>query len=316
MNDCCDCSLINDASLEVEMGIRAKFITIISVLSLLATLAIGYTSYMLSRQNALADAKSKGDMLFNYIGASGKFFSKYQKPLIDELVTDKDVFIPELMSRFVVTRMEYDIFAETQTGYKFKQATIDPLWPDNKADADELKVIKYFSANPSSKLQEGIVTKGGEQFFYSAKPVKIDNDFCLNCHGDPATAPKDQLDIYGADHGYNWKLDDTVGASMIYVSISPALVLAKKSAMKIFLIGLGCLLVTIACIWVFFDKAVVGPIVRLSDTAKDISIGKNLCDSVHSDVKDEIGVLANSIDRMRISVNKLLKRSCPDRKQG
>lgn len=298
------------------MGIRAKFITIISVLSLLATIAIGYTSYMLSRQNALADAKSKGDMLFNYIGASEKFFSKYQYPLIkEEMMTDKDKFIPELMSRFVVTRMEYDIFAETQKGYKFKQATIDPLWPDNKADADELKIIQYFASNPSSKEQEGIVTKGGEQFFYAAKPVKIDKEFCLNCHGDPANAPKDQLDIYGADHGYNWQLDDTVGASMIYVAISPALDLAKKSALKIFILGIGCLLVTIVCIWVFFDKAVVGPIVRLSETAKDISIGKNLCDSVHSDAKDEIGILANSIDRMRISVNKLLKRSCPDRKQ-
>ncbi|MFH2124749.1 MAG: DUF3365 domain-containing protein [Pseudomonadota bacterium] len=298
------------------MGIRAKFITIISVLSLLATIAIGYTSYMLSRQNALADAKSKGEMLFNYIGASEKFFSKYQYPLIqEEIMTDKDKFIPELMSRFVVTRMEHDIFAENQKGYRFKQATIDPLWPDNKADADELKIIKHFASNPSSKEQDGIITKGGEQFFYAAKPVKIDKEFCLNCHGDPVNAPKDQLDIYGAEHGYNWKLDDTVGASMIYVSISQALEVAKKSALKIFVIGIGCLLVTIICIWIFFDKAVVGPIVRLSETAKNISIGKNLCDSVHSDVKDEIGVLANSIDRLRISVNKLLKRSCPDRKQ-
>ncbi|MDD3813018.1 MAG: DUF3365 domain-containing protein [Desulfocapsaceae bacterium] len=297
------------------MGIRAKFITIISVLSLLATIAIGYTSYMFSRQNALADAKSKGEILFNYIEASGTFFGRYQKPLIDELVTDKDRFIPELMSMFVVKRMEYDLFSEAQKGYQFKQATIDPLWPDNKADADELKVIQYFASNPTAQSKDGIVEKGGEQFFYAAKPVRIEKDFCLNCHGDPASAPKDQLDIYGSDHGYNWKLDDTVGASMVYVSISPALALAKKSALKVFILGIGCLLVTIVCIWVFFDKAVVGPIVRLSETAKDISIGKNLCDSVHSDVKDEIGILANSIDRMRISVNKLLKRSCPDRKQ-
>lgn len=297
------------------MGIRAKFITIISVLSLLATIAIGYTSYMLSRQSALADAKSKGEMLFNYIEASGSFFGKYQKPLIDELITDKNKFIPELMSRFVVKRMEYDLFSETQKGYQFKQATVDPLWPDNKADADELKIIQYFASNPSAKDKEGVVEKNGEQFFYAAKPVKIDKEFCLDCHGDPAKAPKDQLDIYGADHGYNWKLDDTVGASMIYVSISQALATAQKSALKIFFIGIGCLLVTIICIWVFLDRGVVGPIVRLSETAKDISIGKNLCDSVHSDAKDEIGVLANSIDRMRISVNKLLKRSCPDKNQ-
>ena len=315
VSDCGDCNLINDVSLEEGMGIRAKFITIITVLSLLATIAIGYTSYVLSRQNALADAKSKGEMLFNYIEASGTFFGKYQKPLIDELLTDKERFIPELMSRFVVKRMEYDIFAETQKGYQYKQATIDPLWPENKADADELEIIQYFATNPSVKNKEGIVVKDGEQFFYAAKPVKVEKEFCLKCHSDPAIAPQEQREIYGIENGYNWKLNDTVGASMIYISVSQALATAQASALKIFFIGIGCLLVTIACIWIFLDRAVVGPIVRLSETSRDISIGKNLCDSVHSDAKDEIGVLANSIDRLRISVNKLLKRSCPDRNQ-
>lgn len=297
------------------MGIRAKFIIIISVLSLLATIAIGYSSYVFSRQSALADAKSKGEMLFNYIEASGTFFGKYQKPLIDELLLDKERFVPELMSRFVVKRMEYDIFSETQKGYQFKQATIDPLWPDNKADADELKIIEYFANNPGAKEKEGVVVKGGEQFFYSAKPVKVDKEFCLKCHSDPAIAPEEQREIYGIEHGYNWKMDETVSASMIYISVSQALASAKTSALKIFALGIGCLLVTIIAIWVFLDRNVVGPIVRLSEVAKDISIGKNLCDSAHSDAKDEIGILANSIDRMRISVNKLLKRSCPDRNQ-
>ena len=71
---------------------------------------------------------------------------------------------------------------------------------------------------------------------------------------------------------------------------------------------------TIICIWVFLDRSVVAPIIKLSDSAKDISIGKNLCDSIHTDSNDEIGGLANSIDRMRISVNKLLKRTCPETK--
>jgi HAMP domain-containing protein len=315
VSDCCECSFINDVLLEEKMGIRAKFITIISVLSLLATIAIGCTSYVLSRQNALADAKSKGEMLFNYIEASGTFFGKYQRPLVDELLVDKERFIPELMSRFVVKRMEYDIFAETQKGYQFKQATIDPLWPDNKADANELEIIEYFANNPNVKDKEGIIEKDGEQFFYAAKPVAVDKPFCLDCHSDPALAPKEQREIYGTENGYNWKMNEMVGTSMIYISVSEALATARASALKIFLIGIGSLLVTIACIWVFFDRAVVGPIVRLSETSKNISIGKNLCDSVHSDAKDEIGVLANSIDRLRISVNKLLKRSCPDRNQ-
>ena len=299
------------------MGIRSKFIIIITVLSLLATIAIGYTSYMLSRQSALAEAKSKGEIIYNYIKASGKFFGKYQYPLIMEDNTDKDRFIPELMSKFVVNRMEFEIFQETLEGYLFKQATLDPLWPDNKADADETKVIKYFAENPQSSEKQGMVEKNGDNFFYTAKPIRIDKEFCLACHGDPADAPGDQRDIYGTENGYNWSMGETVGTSIIYISVSKAMDDAKQSALKIFTVGIICLLVTIICIWIFLDRSVVAPIIRLSSSAKDISIGKNLCDSIHTESNDEIGGLANSIDRMRISVNKLLKRTCgPGKKKG
>ncbi len=296
------------------MGIRSKFIIIIAVLSLLATLAIGYTSYMLSRQNAIAEAKSKGDIIYNFIEASGKFFGKYQYPLIMEQNPDKDMFIPELMSKFVVSRMEFEIFEETLDGYKFKQATLDPLWMDNKADKDEEEVISYFASNLDVTEKQGVMDKAGEKYFYTAKPIRITKGFCLTCHGDPADAPADQRDIYGVENGYNWEMNATVGTSIVYISISQALADAQQAAMKIFLVGVGCLLVTIICIWVFLDRVVVAPIIKLSGSSKNISIGKGLCDSVHTDSNDEIGDLANSIDRMRISVNKLLKRTCPDRK--
>lgn len=296
------------------MGIRSKFIVIITVLSLLATIAIGYTSYMLSRQSAIAEAKSKGEIIYNYIKASGKFFGKYQYPLIMEDNTDKDRFVPELMSKFVVSRMEFEIFQETLEGYLFKQATLDPLWPDNKADGDEQKVIAYFEANPESTEQQGVMEKDGDNFFYTARPIRIDKAFCLTCHGDPADAPGDQRDIYGTENGYNWSMGETVGTSIVYISISKAMDDAKQSALKIFTVGIVCLLVTIICIWVFLDRTVVAPIIQLSSSAKDISIGKNLCDSIHTESRDEIGGLANSIDRMRISVNKLLKRTCPETK--
>ena len=296
------------------MGIRSKFIIIITVLSLLATIAIGYTSYMLSRQSAIAEAKSKGEIIYNYIQSSGKFFGKYQYPLIMEDNMDQDRFIPELMSKFVVNRMEFEIFQETLEGYLFKQATLDPLWPDNKADADEEKVVAYFEANPESTEKQGVMEKKGESYFYTARPIRVDKPFCLTCHGDPADAPGDQRDIYGTEHGYNWQMGSTVGTSIVYISIAKAMDDAKQSAIKIFTVGIICLLVTIICIWVFLDRSVVAPIIKLSDSAKDISIGKNLCDSIHTDSNDEIGGLANSIDRMRISVNKLLKRTCPETK--
>ena len=303
------CGIVTVSKRGEKMGIRSKFIIIIAVLSLLATVAIGYTSYMLSRQNAIAEAKSKGDIIYNFIESSGKFFGKYQYPLIMEMFDDADVFIPELMSKFVVRRMEFEIFDETLEGYEFKQATLDPLWPDDKADKDEVQVIKYFDANPKATDKQGVMTKEGQQYFYTAKPIRVTKAFCLTCHGDPADAPADQRDIYGTENGYNWKMNETVGAVMVYISIAEAMADAKQAAMKIFMVGVGCLLVTIICIWIFLDRVVVAPIIKLSGASKNISLGKDLDDSLHTESKDEIGALANAIDRMRISIVKLLKRT-------
>ena len=290
------------------MGIRTKFVAIITLLSLLATLAIGYTSYELSTRNALAEAKSKGEIIYNYMQSSGKFFGQYQYPIIMEQNSDKDRFVPELMSKFVVNRMEFEIFQETLEGYFFKQATLDPLWPDNKANKDEENLITYFSNNPAATKKQGIMKRDGGDFFYTARPIKIEEKFCLTCHGKPADAPADQRDIYGTENGYNWVFGSTVGTSIIYISISEAMEGAMKSTIKIFTVGILCLLMIIVCIWIFLDRAVVTPIVNLSESAKNLSVGKNLNNSINVPSKDEVGNLAESIDRMRISVNILLKR--------
>jgi HAMP domain-containing protein len=61
-------------------------------------------------------------------------------------------------------------------------------------------------------------------------------------------------------------------------------------------------------IWLFMDRFVVNPIVRLSIKAEEISLGKNLEESVGIKQNDEIGALANAIERLRMSMVRILKR--------
>ena len=288
------------------MGIRAKFMLIIGVISVAATVALGVASYKFSTRNAIEDAKSKGHIIFNYIMASRKFFKNHQRALVMELV-EEERFYPELMSGFVMTRGTWDLFKKELTGYDFKQATLDPLFPANKADAQEIKIINDFKERPDLDRLEGIVERGGEKFFYMAKPIRVDAKGCLRCHGNPYDAPKDQIEIYGTQNGYNWRLGDTVSAYMVYVSVEEALAAARRSAFSLFLVGMGGLLVFLLAIWVFLDRAVVAPILHLNKRAEEISLGKNLKESVSLRKKDEIGTLSNAVERLRISMDRMLK---------
>ncbi|MBM9616153.1 DUF3365 domain-containing protein [Desulfobulbus rhabdoformis] len=288
------------------MSIRLRFILIIGVISLIAACLFAYLSYQFTVNNAMEEARAKGNIVFTFIESSRKFFRDEQRPLVMDIV-EKERFYPTLMSGFAFTRGVWDEFAKELPEYRFKQATIDPLYAPNKADADELAIIAEFEANKELKTKEGILEKDGERFFYFARPVKVGKK-CLRCHGNPDDAPRDQVEIYGTENGYNWKQGATVASFITYVPIHTALEQAKHSALTLFLFGLGGIALLVVVIWVFFNGYLVRPITMLENRTTEISLGKNLEEKVEHGASDEIGALARAIDRMRISTKKLLER--------
>lgn len=289
------------------MGIRSRLILIMGIFSFIATMIIGFASYKLSARNAIVEAENKGQLLFNYIVSYRKYFKEHQRALVMELV-EENRFYPELMSGFVATRGIWDIFSEKNSGYHFKQASLDPLYSGNKADKEEEKMIEIFRKNSEMKKQEGVLEKNGEKFFYMAYPIRITEKGCLRCHGDPADAPKDQIEIYGTVNGYDWKFGDTVSAYVVYVSIHEALQGAKRTAGLLFLIGIGCFFIALLGVGFFLDRQVIQPIEYLSDRTEEISQGKNLQEKFVHASNDEIGILAQAIEHLRLSVIRASKR--------
>jgi hypothetical protein len=288
------------------MSIRIRFLSIIGILSLIAALCLGFISYRFSVNNAMQEAKNTGSIIFNFIEASRMYFRDHQRPLVMELV-EEDRFFPEIMSGFTLTRGVWDKFTQKVPDYQFKQATVDPLFPSNKADDQELKIIANFRNNPKIKTSEGIIEKNGLSYFYFARPIMMKKG-CLRCHGDPADAPKDQIEIYGSENGYNWKVKDTVASFIVYVPIQKALDEAKKSASILFLTGMVGFIILMLVIWVCLNKFVINSVKMLEERTTDISLGKNMETVIETSTDDEIGSLARAIDRLRISMIKMLER--------
>ena len=288
------------------MSIRVRFIVIIGILSLVASLALAYSSYQFSVKNAMTEAKTQGAIVFNMIDSSRMYFKKSQRPLVAELV-EEDRFYPEIMSGFVMTRGVWEIFEKRFPGYKFKQATIDPLYPPNKADTDELALIKMFEGSKGKKNTEGTMVKNGKQFYYFARPIVV-TEKCLRCHGTPDEAPKYQIEIYGTETGYDWRNGEIVSTSIVYVPLDRAMAAAKKSATSLFAMGTAGIVVLMGVIWFFLSSGVVAPLAKLQQKTTQISLGKELDEDIGVSSKDEIGDLAKAIDRLRISTAKLLER--------
>jgi len=283
------------------MSLRSRLILFMGIFSIIATILIGGASYKLSERNAIREAKNKGELLFNYTVSVRKYFKNHQRPLIFELV-EKNRFYPELMSGFVVTRGIWDVFKAEHSGFHFKQATIDPLYYANRADENELTIINAFKERSDMKRQEGIITKGDAKFYYLAYPIKVESKKCLRCHGNPLDAPKDQIEIYGTENGYNWTLGDTVSSYIIYVSIQQAMLEAKRTAGILFVISIGSFLMVLLGVGLYMNRRIINPIEHLSNRTEEISQGKFLDESIQQQADDEIGVLARAIEHLRISI--------------
>lgn len=288
------------------MGIRMRSILVMGILGFLAIAVIGITSYKLSVRNALDEAKAKSNIILNYAMATKAYMKKVQRPLVKELI-ENDRFYPELMSGFVTARGTFELFKKSSPDYTFKQATLDPLNATNRADQEEVKLINSFAKNPTLKSSEGRIVKNGAEVFYFAQPIKVNSARCLTCHGDPYDAPKDQVEIYGTETGYNWKLDDTVAAFVVYIPTEAAIATAKKLSLTLVMIGAGGIFLILLILWFFLDRSVVLPIVQLAQRTESFSLGENLDEPILGKSKDEIGTLAHAIERLRISLVKLLQ---------
>lgn len=298
------------ANLQKTLGIRAKFITMLAGLGVVALLGIGYGAYTFSLRNAMAEAETKARIIDAYIKASRAYFMGVQRPLIGELV-EKDRFYPEIMSGFGITRRTVDMIdAEQLKGFQFRQVSINPHHPPNKADKFEQDLISKFKADPKKDELTGTTMHNNELYFYTSRPIKMEGKGCLGCHLDPAQAPKDLVEVYGtAGFDAKYKAGDIFAAYVVYVPLAPAVAAAKQQALLLFGAGATMMLLGLLFIYVFLDQRIVKPIMELSSRTEEVSVGRNLDKSLlSSKMKDEVETLARSIDRLRISLVKMLKR--------
>ncbi|WP_028581229.1 Tll0287-like domain-containing protein [Desulfogranum japonicum] len=292
------------------MSIRVRFLFLIGVLSVMSILIIGIFSYQFSMDKALTDAREKGELVFNFLEASRAHFRNEQKPNIEKLLntsTLQEELPAHLVSGFALTRGVWDKFLERNTDYIFKQATLDPLVETNKADEEDLKIIRDFQANPGKVQLSGTTVRENGKYYYLAEPIPVKKK-CLTCHGDPQDAPAWQRKIYGTENGYNWKEGDIASAYIVYVPVQKAVTLAQKNALVLIGIGTSVILVLMLLIWATFQRYVINPLSMLEERTVQISLGKNLDSPIGIQSKDEIGALASAVDRLRISVEKMLSR--------
>src|SRR6476646_5422980 len=128
-------------------------------------------------------------------------------------------FHPQSVPAFAATEI-FGYLREKFPDYFYKEATLNPTNPRDHATDWESDVVNQFRGNPTQT--EFINTRESPTgtALFLARPIKVNNVSCLECHSTPDKAPNEMIKLYGGDNGFGWKLDDVIGAQIVSVPVS------------------------------------------------------------------------------------------------
>lgn len=137
-------------------------------------------------------------------------------------------FHPQSVPAFAATEI-FRYLNERYPEYIYKEATLNPTNPRDKATDWETDVVNLFRNNATlTEFQKERATPTGDALVL-ARPIKVSNVSCLTCHSTPDKAPPEMRKMYSDANGFGWKLDEVIGAQMVTVPAAVPVSMAEKA---------------------------------------------------------------------------------------
>lgn len=286
------------------MKLLLKFNLIFVLVMALGVGVSGYISRDLLQRHAQEEVLNSARQLMENALAVRNYTATQITKLLETQM--KYEFLPQSVPSYSAT----EVLATLRTKYPeyaYKEATLNPTNPRDRADSWEVDIVNQFRNNAELKEFVGQRDTPAGRSLYVARPVRITNPACLTCHSSVEAAPKTMVDKYGPANGFGWNLNEVVSAQIMSVPMELPLRRAEQT-FKVFigsLVGVFVAVGVVLNLMIWF--VVVRPVTQLSALADRVSQGDLEAPDFARKSRDEIGVLADSFARMRASVVQAMK---------
>ncbi len=286
------------------MGLRLKFNLVLVVVFLTGFGAAGFISRQLLQDNAREEVLREARLMMEAALSVRSYTVEQIRPHLEKL--PPDVFLPQTVPAYAATETINQI-QKKYRDYGYKEATLNPTNPRDRATDWEADIVHNFRQNPESKEVVAERTGATGRILYIAKPIQITNAACLSCHSVPAAAPPSMIKIYGEANGFGWKHNEVIGAQVVTVPMQVAVRNAERT-FNTFMLSLAAVFVAVFVVLnLMLSWLIVRPIRRMSLAADQISTGDFDVPEFADDGRDEVAVLGSSFNRMRRSLEKAMQ---------
>ena len=286
------------------MKLLFKFNLIFVLVMALGMAVSGWISRGLLREQARQEVLSIGRLQLEQATAVRTYTSgQITKLLATQLQYE---FLPQSVPSYSAVEVQSTVHKK-YPDFAYKEATLNPTNPRDRATGWEVDIVNSFRNDPELKELTGERDTPTGRSLYIARPFRITNPACLQCHSSVEAAPKTLVDRYGPANGFGWQLNEVVGAQVVSVPMTLPLQRADDN-LRLFLGALVAVFVSVGLVlnlMIWF--VVVRPVTQLSKLADRVSQGDLDAPEFEGKGKDEISILAASFSRMRASVVQAMK---------
>jgi HAMP domain-containing protein len=262
----------------------------------------GYVCFGFLQKSARDQVASQARLMMESSLATRIYTTEQIKPMVDR---NDPVFHPQTVPAYAATE-HFNYFRKANPDYTYKEATLNPTNPRDRAMDWEADVVNIFRNDPTKQNFSGERDTPKGRALYIARPIKAVPP-CLECHSIPRAAPASMLKIYGRTNGFGWQPDEIIGAQIVSVPMALPVAMANKSFRQLMtsLIAVGfCVLLVLNLMLYLF---VIRPVGRFAVAADEISKGNLEIPELPAEGRDEIATLARSFNRMHRSLVKAMR---------
>jgi len=258
-----------------NLSIGAKLILFLVIAFVLSIAVTGGFLNTAMNNKAEDEVRARAEMLTGMMNAVRHYTGTHITPRLQHQLQTEPDFVAETVPGFSA-RTVFQQFRKNPdfTHFQYKEATLDPTNPLDRADKFESNLVAKFRKDPTLHEISGFRHKDGRNLFYTARPLKVSSGTCLQCHSTPAAAPKSLVATYGTQNGFGWKMGEIVAAQTVYVPSDEVfsaghnyLLIAMSIFFTVFALG------TLLLYWQIRRNVVV-PILSLSNAAKTVGEGE------------------------------------------
>jgi HAMP domain-containing protein len=281
-----------------------KFNLVLLGIFVLGFLVAGYVSWSALQANAREEILQNARLMMESALSSRNYTTSQVKPLLEEQM--KVRFLPQSVPAYAASE-QFAELRKKHPDYGYKEATLNPTNPRNRATDWEADIVNAFRQTPAVGELVGERETPVGHALYLARPIQVKSRACLDCHTTADMAPKPMIDLYGSANGFGWKMDEIIGAQIVSVSTAVPIERAQQT-FKAFMASLAAVFVAIFVLLnLMLYTMVIRRVTRLAGIADRVSLGEMDAGEFRTRSKDEIGVLTEAMSRMKASLVQAMK---------